>query len=589
MDIASTLASLPDEAGVYEYFDSSKRLLYVGKAKSLRKRVKSYFAKDLSASKRLSLRIQKMISETAHIEYILTKTQSNALILENSLIKQLKPKYNILLRDDKTYAYIAYNKSDKFKRFEIVRKLSKDKNMVYFGPITSGAKEILQSIYELFALAQKKSCLRGKKACLYYQINRCLAPCEARVSVHDYDKIFNSSLETLKNKKLLISKLEKQMEFLSDKLQFEDAKRIHERLKKIRASAIMSDVDLARLENFDVIALAKQGTFGCFTHLIIRFGKVISSSFKKFNSPLIDENEAYERMIMSIYKDDFSLPKKIYVYEKLKNATIIEQALFDKLHCHTKIICPLRSTKRNLCVLAHENALNATKQDEKIEEKIHEYFGLDFVPRRVECFDNSHINANYCVGAMVVYEQGFDKKSYRHYHLEATNEYAQMQELLTKRAMSFDKNPPPDLWLIDGGKTLLDLARLVLESAGVYIDVIAIAKEKRDGKANRAKTKAKDIVYHKDKIHRLSSSDERLWFLQKLRDESHRFAISFFRKTKQKQDLHIQALNAKGIGEAKLKRLLDFFGSFEAIKQASLKDLSSLIDEKSAKNLKQIL
>jgi len=220
--LKSKIASLPDSPGVYQYFDKNGRLLYIGKAKSLKKRIKSYFrfTPSLHPAPNLTPRIYKMVSEVENIEYIIVGSENDALILENSLIKQLKPKYNILLRDDKTYPYIYIDFDEPFPRPKITRKVIKGKNIRYFGPFPTAAKDILESLYELFPLVQKESCLKGKKACLFYQLKKCLAPCEGKITPQNYRAILNEAIEHIHDKKRLIAKLEKRMEKLAKNMRF---------------------------------------------------------------------------------------------------------------------------------------------------------------------------------------------------------------------------------------------------------------------------------------------------------------------------------------------------------------------------------
>ncbi|MEJ2413884.1 MAG: helix-hairpin-helix domain-containing protein, partial [Sulfurimonas sp.] len=252
---------------------------------------------------------------------------------------------------------------------------------------------------------------------------------------------------------------------------------------------------------------------------------------------------------------------------------------------------PHRGKKKDLISLALLNAKELLKKqrnsNQKLLKEVQELCNLEVIPNRVEVFDNSHMAGMATVGAMIVYEDGsFDKKSYRTYHLDAKDEYAQMRETLTRRVESFTKNPAPDLWILDGGATLLNLALDILASNGVTIDVIAISKEKVDAKAHRAKGKAKDIIYTKNEIFKLKESDKRLQWIQNLRDEAHRSAITFHKKTKLKLDKESKLLSLNGISEAKIKKLLNHFGSFENIKSATIEDLSTILNKKDAKNIK---
>ncbi len=248
--------------------------------------------------------------------------------------------------------------------------------------------------------------------------------------------------------------------------------------------------------------------------------------------------------------------------------------------------------KKRLIELALLNAnelLSKTKVDDSYELSLSlgELYQLQRVPLRIEVFDNSHMSGQATVGAMAVYDDGtFDKKSYRNYHLDSRDEYSQMREMLTKRIESFEKNTPPDLWVLDGGTTLLSLAIDLLASNGVFLDVIAISKEKIDAKSHRAKGEAKDIVHTKEKSFNLKTTDKRLQFVQRLRDEAHRLAITFHKKTKLKLDQESQLLSLNGISKAKIQKLLNYFGTFEMIKHASEADIASLLNQKDAKSIK---
>ena len=280
------IRSLPHCAGIYQYLDAKGRILYIGKAKNLSKRVKSYFnlTPQLSPKPTLSLRIQKMLSETASIHYLVVENEHDALILENSLIKQLKPKYNILLRDDKTYPYIYVNLDEDYPRFDITRKIIKGKAIRYFGPFSTGARDILDSLYELLPLVQKKSCLKGKKACLYYQINQCLAPCEFPVDKIHYKSMIDTAASWIQNKELLIPKIRSKMEFYAEDLRFEEAKSLRDRLERIGRSTEHSSVDLASTEAYDIFAIAVDDIRGCVVRLFIRDGKIASSSHDFFTA-----------------------------------------------------------------------------------------------------------------------------------------------------------------------------------------------------------------------------------------------------------------------------------------------------------------
>ncbi|MFT7860509.1 MAG: excinuclease ABC subunit UvrC [Sulfurimonas sp.] len=595
MDLKKTIQHLPASPGIYQYFDKNGRLLYVGKAKNLANRVKSYwhFTPDLHPNPSLSVRITKMLHQTASLEYIVVNSEHDALILENSLIKQLHPKYNILLRDDKTYPYIYIDNAQKYPRPEITRKIIHSKDITYFGPYSVGARDILNSIYNIAKLVQKKGCLRSKKLCLYHQIDKCLGPCELPVSKERYQEELDLAISLIKNKKKLIKKLQEKMEFYAEQMRFEEAAEMRDTIDRISRSEIHSEIDFASQENFDIFVVQHSQDRAVLVRIFMRNGKIISSTHDYIPlSEGFDANEIFTQALVDFYKGEKPpIVAPILINQEFEDQTLIEQHLSEIFEKKASISIPKRGKKKDLIALAELNAKELLKKQNRSEEKLlkelKELCSLERIPNRVEIFDNSHMAGMATVGAMVVYENGkFDKKSYRTYHLEAKDEYAQMRETLSRRVESFAKNPPPDLWILDGGATLLNLAVDILASNGVTIDVIAISKEKVDAKAHRAKGKAKDIIYTQDDIFRLKESDKRLQWVQNLRDEAHRSAITFHKKTKLKLDQESKLLSLHGISAAKVQKLLNHFGSFEMIKSASSEELSTILNKKDAKNIK---
>lgn len=586
------IKSLPVAPGVYQYLDEHGRLLYVGKAKNLKNRVKSYFSfsPSITPDSRLGARIRKMISETRDLSYIIVDTESDALILENSLIKQLKPKYNILLRDDKTYPYIYIDLSLPFPRLEITRKVIGGKKIRYFGPFASGARDILKSIYELIKLVQRKSCLKEKKVCIFYQINRCAAPCENMIDREKYMILVDEAISLINHKEKLCGKLLVKMNEYAEREHYEEAARLRDRIKNIEASSIQSSVDLAKNENFDVIAIGVLESNAAAIRLFIREGKVISSSRQNISSYHgFEENEALKQAIISFYSVDMPITATtIYVmseFDDMSNVTALLNSRFNKKF---EIICPKIGVKKAIVDLARMNAIEILhKNDSNILETVKELCKLENTPKRIEAFDNSHIMGEAPIGAMIVYDSEiFIKGDYRHYNLTSQNEYDQMKEMLSRRVESFNENPPPDLWIIDGGETLRRLALDILKSVGVTIGIVAISKEKLDAKAHRAKGAARDTLYIENETLRLDPNDKRLHFFQKLRDEAHRFAIAFHRKQKRKADMRFELLRKRGIGAATVKRLISVFGTFEAIDRAAFEEIRAAAGLKAAAALK---
>ncbi|MCT7616503.1 excinuclease ABC subunit UvrC [Aliarcobacter butzleri] len=607
MNLQEKLQQLPNDAGVYQYFDKNGHLLYIGKAKILKNRVKSYFkfTPKLQPADKLSPRIYKMISEVESCEWIVVPNEHDALILENSLIKQLKPKYNILLRDDKTYPYIFVDFDEDFPRLDITRRIQKSKSIKYFGPYSTGARDMLDSIYEIVPLVQKKSCVKGKKACLFHQIQKCLAPCENKISKEEYAKIVENALEYIYNKTKLISKLNEKMIQYSNDFRFEEAMTLRDRIKTIEKSQIKSGIDLATNEDIDIFAINTNNKKAVIVRMFLRDGKLTSSSHDFLKIENFDEEfefdyqEAYERAIINYYDNEIPLlPKEILIAHELEITNELEEFLHTRFNKKIKLINPKKDKKREIVNIALNNCdellrIENSKNQTSIYEELKELFNLQTLPYLIESFDNSHMMGQATVGAMIVWNENlntFDKKAFRHYNLESKDEYSQMKEMLIRRVESFEKNPAPDLWIIDGGETLLKLAFDIVQSVGVNLDIIAIAKEKIDAKAHRAKGKAKDIIHYKTKngefkSFNLLTSDKRLQFVQRQRDEAHRFAITFHKKQKRAQDKQISLLQIKGIGEAKIKKLLLYFGEFEKIRKASFDELKTVLNEKDASTI----
>ena len=593
--IFQTLQKLPNQAGVYQYFDEESRLLYVGKAKNLKNRLKSYwrFTPNFHPNPTLNLRILRMLSQSVRIEYIVVETEEDALILENSLIKQLNPKYNILLRDDKTYPYIYIDENQDFPRFELTRKVIKGKNILYYGPFPQGAKVLLDTLYEVFPLVQKKSCLREGKACLFYQIGKCLAPCESKISKEEYAKIVEKSKNAISQRKVLIEALNDKMINLAMAERFEEAGKLRDNIKTIEALTIGSNLDLLSKEDMDIFAIVNGETKGVIIKLFMRLGKIISSSFSTFRaSNIFDSNEAYKQALLEFYKDEVpQIAKTILVAHEFEDKEELSQLLSKRFSKKITIVHPKQGTKLKLINLAvnnaHEILKNNPNQEEEIERKIAELFELEITPYRIESFDNSHMMGVASVGAMVVWSEGkWLKEDYRRYALEAKDEYGQMKEMLSRRIESFSKNPQPDLWILDGGETLRKLAIKLLEASKIDLNVIAIAKEKLDAKAHRAKGSAKDIIYTENSVFELATTDKRLQWVQRQRDEAHRFAIGYHQNKKRKEDTQNSLLQKRGIGPATVKKLLNYFGTFQAIKNASYQEISVASSEKVAKILK---
>ena len=586
---------LPSSAGVYQYFDERGKLLYVGKAKNLKNRVKSYwrFTPEFKPNMTQSPRIIKMLLEAQRLEYIVVETEDDALILENSLIKQLKPKYNILLRDDKTYPYIYLDESQPFPRFEITRKVLKGKNVTYYGPFPTGGRALLDALYEVYPLVQKKSCLREGKACLFYQIKKCLAPCEKKVTPEAYANIVDKAKTSIVKRKHLITTLTEKMSNLAMNERYEEAAAMRDSIDAIASLNITSNIDLAKELDLDIFAILSGDERGVIVKMFMRGGKIISSAYTYFrHTHIFDENEAYKQALLEFYSIDTpNIAKQVLTAHSFEDSKQVASTLSSRFDKKVEVQTPQRGSKAKLISLALQNCeelLRKTQTDTLMEQRIADLFDLTAIPYRVESFDNSHMMGVATVGGMVVWDEGlWDKSSYRRYELHERDEYGQMKEMLSRRIAKFAEHPAPDLWILDGGQANLNLARTLLKEANVNLDVIAIAKEKLDAKAHRAKGAAKDMLYTSNGLLELKPNDKRLHWVQRQRDESHRYAITYHQNKKRKDDTQISLLNKKGIGKATVAKLILYFGTFEAIEKASYSEIEKITNKKIASILQK--
>lgn len=588
------IQDLPDSAGVYQYFDASGKLLYVGKAKNLKNRVRSYwrFNPEFKPNPAQSSRILKMLYEAERLEYIVVQSEEDALILENSLIKQLKPKYNILLRDDKTYPYIYIDESVDYPRFEITRNVIKGKHITYYGPFPTGGRALLDALYEVYPLVQKKSCLREGKACLFFQIKKCLAPCEARVSQEAYQEIVNQAKNAIVKRKELLTALKEKMTSLAIHERYEEAAKMRDTIEAIASLTTSSNIDLANTQDLDIFAIKNGDEKGVIVKMFMRGGKIISSSYTYFrHTHIFDENEAYKQALLEFYTVDTpQIAKQILTAHTFEDSVQVASTLSARFEKRIEILTPQRGAKAKIISLALQNCdelLRKIRNDTIIEQKIADLLNLSAIPYRIETFDNSHMMGVATVGGMVVWDEStWDKSSYRRYALHARDEYGQMNEMLTRRIEKFSELPAPDLWILDGGQANLNLARTLLKDAKVNLDVIAIAKEKLDAKAHRAKGASKDLLYTNNGIIELKPNDKRLHWIQRQRDEAHRYAITYHQNKKRKEDTQMALLNKQGIGKATVAKLINYFGTFEAIKNAPVEELEKVTNKKIASILK---
>jgi len=394
----------------------------------------------------------------------------------------------------------------------------------------------------------------------------------------------------------LLKSLQEQMLLYAESMRFEEAATLRDRVERIRKSELISHIDLADKSDYDIFAIATTETRMVIIRLFMRQGIIVSSSHNLIHlNHEADMDEAYERALMDFYSTQRPpIIAPILVADDFAQRVLIETYLTKLFGQKVTLSVPQRGNRKKLVNLAMQNASEHLKHPrvktyETTAQALQTLCALERFPQRIEVFDNSHMATEAAVGGMITYDRGsFDKSGYRHYHLEARDEYAQMRETLRRRIESFSQNPPPDLWIIDGGSTLRSLAQQLLESNGVNLDVIAISKEKIDAKSHRAKGKAADQLHTQDGVIKLPHSDKRLQWVQYMRDEAHRFAITFHQKTKRKRDQQSKLLNAHGITTAKITKLLKHFSTFEHVYSAEESEIASILNTTDAKTIKNL-
>jgi len=586
--LKNKISSFPRGPGVYLMKDSAGRIIYIGKAKDLKNRVASYFTgKDTRPMAPF------LMARVHDIEFINTVTAKEALILENNLIKRHRPRYNVTLRDDKTYYHLSLNPAEKFPRLQLVRKRLND-GALYFGPYPSGlaAKETLRFVQQIFPLrtCRNRDFELRSRPCLEYQIGRCPAPCKGLMDENAYRKLVNHVISFLQGRRReLISELKKQMHDASQELNYEEAARLRDRIAALEHALETQNVDRAGQKDQDV--------FGCYegNHhlqiciLFVRGGKLLGSkSFAPVNMKT-DRSEILSSFLTQYYDGEPGLPDEVIIPCALPDEDIIMEWLTDRKKGKVLLTVPSIGTKNALLEMANENARHLWEAaHKKIDEKkaalqiLREKLSLSTLPRRLECYDISNISGKNAVGSMVVFQDGEpDKAGYRRFRIKTLTEpddYAMMHEMLSRR-FTHGKTLP-DLVVVDGGKGQLNIALAVLKDLKLKIDVIGLAKEERTifpGKTGRAKgkTKSEDRVYlpgRKDAVY-LSSRPHALRILQQARDEAHRFALSYHRRVKKKNDLSSVLDGIPDVGVERRNVLLKYFGSSKKVMNATPEEL----------------
>jgi excinuclease ABC subunit C len=413
-----------------------------------------------------------------------------------------------------------------------------------------------------------------------------LAPCEGKVTPAEYANIISEAKHAIIKRKKLITILQEKMTTLAMQERYEEAASMRDTIQAISSLTPSSNIDFANQMDLDIFAILNGDERGVVVKLFMRNGKIISSAYSYFrHTHIFDENEAYKQALLEFYTIDTpNVSKQILTAHSFEDSLQVAQTLSTRFDKKIEILTPQRGPKSKLITLAIQNCkelLRTQQSDTVIEQKIADLLNLTVIPYRIETFDNSHLMGVATVGGMVVWDEAkWDKSSYRRYTLHERDEYGQMKEMLSRRIADFKTNPAPDLWILDGGQANLNLAKQLLQKENINLDIIAIAKEKLDAKAHRAKGAAKDLIYTVHGLIELKPNDKRLHWIQRQRDEAHRYAITYHQNKKRKEDTQISLLNKKGIGKATVKKLIDYFGTFEAIERASREDIERVTNKK---------
>lgn len=584
------MTSAPRSPGVYMMLDVPGKVIYVGKANDLKSRIGSYFTgKDTRPMAPF------LMARVSDIEFITTATEKEALILENNLIKKHRPRYNVILRDDKTYYHLSLDPTEKYPRLQLVRKRLNNAAL-YFGPYPSGlaARETLRFVQQVFPLrtCRNRDFQLRPRPCLEYQIGRCLAPCKDLIDEAAYRKLADSAVSFLQGRRReLIADLKKQMEEAAQDLNFEEAARLRDRIGALEHALERQNVDWGGSEDQDVLGVYADGDTYQFCLLFVRGGKLLGSKSFTPVKTKADIGEIISSVLQQYY-DASNLPDEIILPCSLPDETVIAEWLADKKEKRVPLTVPKRGAKKALLDMACANARELLASDRKKEEQktaamqtLQEKLSLTKLPRRIECYDISNISGKNAVGSMVVFQDGEpDKSGYRRFRIKAPDEpddYGMMREALTRRFTGAD--PLPDLVVVDGGKGQLNVALSVLGELKIKLDVIGLAKEERAFLVAKNKllgkaAKAEDRVYlprRKDAVY-LSSRPAALTLLQRVRDEAHRFAVSYHHKLKQKNDFSSILDTISDIGLERRKMLLKHFGSLSQVQSASLEDLQKV-------------
>ena len=595
--IKKELPLIPKLPGVYRMLNSKNEILYVGKAKNLPNRLKSYVSE-----KNHIIRTERMLSQTKKIEITTTSNESEALLLEANLIKKYKPKFNILLRDDKSFPFIFIGNNEKWPQIKKHRG-KKTKEGFFFGPFASAGSanwtiKMIQKIFHL-RICDDTVFKNRKRPCILYQIKRCSGPCVGYINNDEYKQTVDDAIEFVSGKSRKIQKnLSKQMEKASEELNFEKATILRDRIKSLNIIQSSQRINEANLLEADVIAGYKESGKTCIQIFFYRSKQNWGNqAFFPKHDPDESLKEVLKSFIVQFYENK-SIPKSIILNEEINEKVLIEKTLSKKENKQINISVAKKGSKLKVVNQAIKNAIDSlnrklyeSQNNKDLFDKVAQKFNLETNISLIEVYDNSHIQGTNSVGALISFsEEGFIKKRYRKFNIKIKknekDDYGMMKEVLNrrfKRAVQEKENylSFPDLVLIDGGKGQYSTARETMNELGLHeIPVIAIAKGKFRNSGN-------ETFFHNGKEFKFFKNDPTLFFLQRLRDESHRFAISAHRSKRKKAISKSLLDQIEGIGSMRKRALLNHFGSARAVESASLDEIKTVegVEEKVAKKI----
>lgn len=587
--VARTLKTLPDKPGVYRMMNARGDVLYVGKAKNLKKRVVAY-----TRIGQLPMRLQRMVTETAAMEIVVTSTEVEALLLESNYIKRLKPRYNILLRDDKSFPYVVVTEGHEYPQI-IKHRGARSVKGQYFGPFAS-AGAVNQTLTHLQKAFLLRTCSDSvfesrTRPCLLFQIKRCAAPCVDRVSKADYTELVEEARAFLSGESARVQReLARRMEAASENLEFEEAAMYRDRIRALTRIQSHQEVNLPSAPDADVMAIHQAGGQACIEVFFFRTGQNYGNrAYFPAHSQDAEPGEVLEAFIGQFY-DNKEPPKELLLSHDLPQAPLMAEALAAKAGRKVRLHVPKRGDRAAMVATARRNAEEAlgrrlaeSSAQRKLLEGTAEVFGMERAPERIEVYDNSHIQGTNAIGGMIVAgPEGFMKANYRKFNIRdeslAGDDYGMMREVLTRRFARALKEDPdrdrgqwPDLVLIDGGQGQLKVACEVFADLGVEdVTLVSIAKGP-DRDAGRER-----FFMPEKAPFQLPPRHPVLYFLQRLRDEAHRFAIGSHRARRSKDITRTGLEDVPGIGARRKKALLHHFGSARGVREAALQDLQSV-------------